>query len=111
MQKYSAVLEISRFWRMTDDVTRDKHVEMVRISCIFHTKLEIHKFDFLERILIILYENMKLYGKNTKKSENRIKCLKKIVEILLFGSLRDVIIPGLGQNRLIYLSSRRRRHA
>ena len=96
---------------MTDDVTRDKHVEMVRISYIFHTKLEIHKFDFLERILIILYENMKLYGKNTNKSENRIKSLKKIVEILLFGSLCDVIIPGLGQNRLISLSSQRRRYA
>ena len=69
MQKYSAVLEISRFWRMTDDVTRDKHVEMVRISCIFHTKLEIHKFDFLERILIILYENIKLYGKTPRNSK------------------------------------------
>ena len=78
---------------MTDDVTRDKHVEMVKISCIFHTKLETHKFDFLERNLIIIYENMTFYGKNTKKSENRMKCLKKIVEILLSGSLRDVIIP------------------
>ena len=82
---------------MTDDVTRDKLVEMVRISYIFHTKLEIHKFDFLERILIILYENMRLYVKNTKKSENRIKYLKKIVEILVLDPFVTSLSPGLGK--------------
>ena len=79
---------------------------MVRLFYIFHTKLEIHKFDFLAFIFITLYENMNLYGKNTEKFENGIKFLKKVAEILLFGPLRDVIIPGLGQNRLICLSSR-----
>ena len=106
MRKYSAVLEISRFLCMADDVTRVKYV-VVRIFYIFHTKLEIHKFDFLTFIFIILYENMKLYGKNTEKFENGIRNLKKLAEILVFGILRDVIIPGLGQNRLICLSSRR----
>ena len=71
---------------MTDDVTRVKYVEVVRIFYIFHTKLEIHKFDFLAFIFIILYENMKLYGKNTEKFENEIRNLKKVAEILVFGT-------------------------
>ena len=96
MQKYSAVLEISRFLCVADDVTRVRYVEVVRIFYIFHTKLEIHKFDFLAFIFIILCENMNLYGKNTEKFENGIRNLKKVAEILVFGTLRDVIILGLG---------------
>ena len=46
--------------------------------------------------------------KNTEKFENGIRNLKIVAEILVFGTLHDVIIPGLGQNRLIALSSRRR---
>ena len=98
MQKYSAVLKISRFLCMADDVTRVKYV-VVRIFYIFHTKLEIQKFDFLAFIFIMLYENMKLYGKNTEKFENGIRNLKKVAEIQVFGTLCDVII-------LICLSSR-----
>ena len=64
---------------MTDDVTRVKYV-VVRIFYIFHTKLEIHKFDFPAFIFIILYENMKRYGKNTEKFENGIRNLKKVAE-------------------------------
>ena len=50
---------------MADDVTRVKYAEVVRIFYIFHAKLEIHKFEFLAFIYIILYENMELYGKYT----------------------------------------------
>ena len=51
---------------MADDVTQVKHV--VRIFYIFHSKSEIHKFDFLALIFIILYENMKYYEKKTPRN-------------------------------------------
>ena len=107
MQKYPAVLEISRFLCMADDVTWVKYVEVVRIFNIFHTKLEIpYNLAYRRRsykgagAFIILYENMKLYGKNTEKFENGISNLKKVAD-----TLRGAIL--LGQNRLICLSYRR----